>query len=85
MTQFEKQFIGKGSRVKNLDIVRVSITRDTLEELLKGELVHYGDKDYLVFEVAALKEADKYGRTHTAYISKKVVAPEKKKRTAKAK
>jgi len=72
MTQFEKKFIGKGTRVKNLDIVRVTISRDTLEELLKSSLVSYDEKDYLVFELAGLKQQDKYGRTHTAYISQRV-------------
>lgn len=86
MTQFEKNYIGKGTRVKNLDIVRVSISREKLEEILKSELVKYEDNEFLVFEVAALKSHDKYGRTHTAYISKKIVAePKPKRRTAKAK
>ena len=38
-------------------------------------MVDYDGKEYLVFEVASLKEPDQYGKTHTAYISKKVAAP----------
>lgn len=38
-------------------------------------MVDYDGKAYLVFEVAALKEPDQFGKTHTAYISKKVAAP----------
>jgi len=75
MAQFEKTYIGKGSKVRDLDIIRVSISRETLEEILKNHMVDYEGKDYLVFEVAALKEADQYGKTHTAYISKKVETP----------
>lgn len=86
MTQFEKNYIGKGSRVKNLDIIRVSISREKLEEILKNDMVEYDGNEYLVFEIAGLKETDKYGRTHTAYISKKVETEEKpkKRKTVKA-
>jgi hypothetical protein len=35
-------------------------------------MVDYDGNEYLVFEVASLKEPDQYGKTHTAYISKKV-------------
>ena len=35
-------------------------------------MVDYDGNEYLVVEVAALKEPDQYGKTHTAYISKKV-------------
>ncbi|MEX2568219.1 MAG: hypothetical protein WD431_19890 [Cyclobacteriaceae bacterium] len=38
-------------------------------------MVDYDGKEYLVFEVAGLKEPDQYGKTHTAYISKKVAGP----------
>ncbi|EPR71768.1 hypothetical protein [Cyclobacterium qasimii] len=38
-------------------------------------MVDYDGKEYLVFEVASLKEPDQYGKTHTAYISKKVDVP----------
>jgi hypothetical protein len=72
MTTFEKSFIGKGTKVANLDIVRVTISKEKLEELLKTDLVQYDDREFLVFEVAGLKEKDQYGRTHTAYISKRI-------------
>lgn len=85
MATFEKNYIGKGKRVKDLDIIRVSISREKLEEIMKSELVKFQDGEYLVFEVAGLKQKDEYDRTHTAYISKKV-ADEKpsKKRNSKA-
>ena len=75
MSQFEKTYIGKGTQVKDLNIIRVSISKETLEEILKDQMVDYDGNEYLVFEVASLKEPDKYGKTHTAYISKKLVAP----------
>ncbi|WP_158860964.1 hypothetical protein [Lunatibacter salilacus] len=75
MSQFEKTYIGKGTQVKDLDIIRVSISKETLEEILKDHMVDYDGNEYLVFEVASLKEPDQYGKTHTAYISKKVDAP----------
>tara|TARA_R110001599_G_scaffold221395_4_gene420008 strand:+ start:23210 stop:23467 length:258 start_codon:yes stop_codon:yes gene_type:complete len=84
MSQFEKTYIGKGSQVKDLNIIRVSISKETLEEILNDHMVDYDGKEYLVFEVASLKEPDQYGKTHTAYISKKVVGP-KNGKTSKAK
>ena len=59
-------------RFKDLDIIRVSISKKTLEEILNHHMVDYDGNEYLVVEVAALKEPDQYGKTHTAYISKKV-------------
>ena len=75
MSQFEKTYIGKGTQVKDLNIIRVSISKETLEEILKDQMVDYDGNEYLVFEVASLKEPDQFGKTHTAYISKKVAAP----------
>jgi hypothetical protein len=85
MTNFTKSYIGKGTKVQNLDIVRVSISEDKLMELMENELVEYDGKNYLIFEVAALTEKDNYGRTHTAYISKREEAPTpvKAKKSAK--
>lgn len=39
MAQFEKTYIGKGSKVKDLEIVRVSISRENLEQALHDHLV----------------------------------------------
>jgi hypothetical protein len=72
MTTFEKDYIGKGTKMANLDIVRISISREKIEELLKTSMVKYDEREFLVFELASLKEKDNYGRTHTAYISKKI-------------
>jgi len=79
MSQFEKTYIGKRTQVKDLDIIKVSISKEALRKILKDHMVNYDDKEYLVFEVASLKEPDQYGKTHTAYISKKVAAPKERK------
>lgn len=75
MAQFEKIYIGKGTKVQDLDIVRVSISKENLEQILNDHLVEYEGKEYFIFEVAALKEADQYGKTHTVYVSKKSETP----------
>ncbi|SHN34990.1 hypothetical protein SAMN04488057_12427 [Cyclobacterium lianum] len=85
MSQFEKIYIGKGTQVKDLNIIRISISKETLEEILKDHMVDYDSKEYLVFEVASLKEPDQFGKTHTAYISKKVAAPKGGKANKKSK
>ncbi|MEX2592882.1 MAG: hypothetical protein WD426_08905 [Anditalea sp.] len=77
MSQFEKTYIGKGTQIKDLNIIRVSISKETLEETLRDHMVEYEGREYLVFEVAVLKEPDQYGKTHTVYISKKTAAPKK--------
>lgn len=58
MAQFEKTYIGKGTKVQDLDIVRVSISKENLEQALNDHLVEYEGNEYLIFEVAALKEAE---------------------------
>jgi hypothetical protein len=75
MSHFEKIFIGKGSKVNNLDIVRISISKEKLQEMLNSELLSFNGNEYLVFEVAALKETDSYGKSHTAYVSKVESSP----------
>ncbi|MFN3802183.1 hypothetical protein [Belliella pelovolcani] len=84
MNNFQKNYIGKGTKLNNLDIIRVSISREKLEEIMANDMVKYDENEFLVFEVAALQQPDKYKRTHTAYVSKKVVEEPKKKKTTKA-
>ena len=72
MKKFEKKFIGKGSRVKSLEIVRLTISEEALREALENDLTDFKGNKFLVIEVTSLKEADKYGRSHTVYINKKV-------------
>ena len=65
MKSFKKNYIGKGTQVENMDIVKVTLP---VEEVLKFKHEWEGT-EYLTFEVAKMKETDKFGRTHTAYVS----------------
>jgi hypothetical protein len=72
MKKYEKKYIAKGTKVEDYNIVRVSISKDKLQELIETDLIEYEGNEYLVFEIAPLKEADQFGKTHTVYINKKV-------------
>ncbi len=87
MTTFEKHYIGKGTQVENLDIIKIVLPVEGLE---KAVFEMNGIK-YLSFEVAKLRGEDKFGRTHTCYYQSKVSsaipthdeAAEKQKKTDK--
>lgn len=86
MTTFVKNYIGKGKQVNELDIVKVTLK---LEEAQKASFEKDGIT-YIAFEIAKMKEADKFGRTHTCYYQTKETTqdPEptdKKKSKGKAK
>lgn len=63
MKTYKKNFIGKGTQVGTMQIVKVIIP---VAEAAKTIFEKNGVK-YFGFEVAKMKEADKYGRTHTVY------------------
>jgi len=65
---YEKIYIGKGTQVPNLQIAKVTVR---LEEVEKIAYDRDGVK-YVTFEVAKLREPDKFGRSYTCYYSKKV-------------
>ena len=89
MTTFEKHYIGKGTQVENLDIIKIVLPVEGLE---KAVFEMNGVK-YLSFEVAKLRGEDKFGRTHTCYYQCKVSsaiptqdeAAEKQKKSGKKK
>ncbi len=70
MTTFEKHYIGKGTQVENLDIVKVVIPVEFIEEAIFEN--KKDGKKYLSFEVSKLHQEDKFGRTHTCYYQTKV-------------
>ena len=70
MTTFEKHYIGKGTQVENLDIIKIVLPVEGLE---KAVFEKNGVK-YISFEVAKLRGEDKFGRTHTCYYQSKVSA-----------
>ncbi len=68
MTTFEKHYIGKGTQVANLDIVKVVLPVEGLEA---ATFEKEGIK-YISFEIAKMKQPDKFDRTHTCYFQTKV-------------
>ena len=65
---YEKIYIGKGTQVPDLQIAKVTLK---LEEVEKIAYERDGVK-YITFEVAKLREPDKFGRAFTCYYSKRV-------------
>ena len=64
MKTFEKNYVGKGTQVENLNIVKVTLN---VEELLKHKHEYEG-KDCVTIEVAKMQKPDIFDRTHTAYV-----------------
>jgi len=66
MKKYIKNYIGKGTEYTNLEIIKVTLKMDEAESFIY-------EKDgnrYLTFEISKLKEADKFNRTHTCYVTK---------------
>lgn len=64
--KFVKNFIGKGTKVENMDFVKVAICIDDAEPFF----YEYKGKKYLSFEVAQMQKPDEFNKTHTCYVSK---------------
>ena len=86
MTTFEKHYIGKGTQVPNLSIVKVVIPIENIQDAIFEK----DGKEYLSFEIAKLKNPDKFGRDYTCYYQQKVHTedapsnePEKQKKAQK--
>ena len=74
---FKKNYIGKGKEVFT-DVIKVVIPA----EALKNCVFEMEGKKYVSFEIGKMKEADKFGKTHTVYYTTKeeeapAPAPEK--------
>ncbi len=80
MKKYTKSYIGKGTAVKGMDIVKVTLK---VEELLKVTHEFQGVQ-YLTFELAKMQSTDDYGRTHTAYVSVREDAAEEETEADKA-
>ena len=65
MKKYTKSYIGKGTAVAGMEIVKVTLK---VEDLLKVTHEFQG-VEYLTFELAKMQNTDDYGRTHTAYVS----------------
>ena len=80
MKSYKKNYIGKGTQVENMDIVKVTLK---VEEILKYKHEFEG-QDYITLEVAKMQQADKFGRTHTAYVTiREETEEEKPKKSSK--
>ena len=62
MKSYKKNYIGKGTQVENMDIVKVTLK---IEEILKFKHEFEG-QEYITLEIAQMQQPDKFGRTHTA-------------------
>lgn len=88
MKTFKKNYIGKGTQVTNLQIVRATVK---VSEFMKFKYTFEGD-EYVTFEVAKMQNPDQYGRDHTVYCTTQEEVEEenppkqsrKKRETAKA-
>jgi hypothetical protein len=67
MKTFEKKYIGKGrtNKFDQFEIIRCTIpmAQVRLHTYMKG------DKEYITFEIAKLKEPDHFDNTHTLYVN----------------
>lgn len=82
MKSYKKNYIGKGTQVENMDIVKVTLK---VEDVLKYKHEYEGN-DYITFEVAKMQQPDKFDRTHTAYVTIHEETPDEKpakKKTSK--
>ena len=71
MKTFEKIYIGKGKKVGDMNIVKVTLKLDDLLALA----YEYEGTQYVSFEIAQMINPDTFGRTHTVYHSKLVSQP----------
>ena len=65
MSQEERIYVGSGKKASQYDIVNVSICIDDLEK----HIFEYKGKRYAKLTVAAKKETDQYGKTHSVSIN----------------
>ena len=65
MKKYQKKYLGKGIKVENMDIVRITLK---MEDVMLNKY-NYEGRDFITFELAQLQQPDKFGRTHTAYVS----------------
>jgi hypothetical protein len=66
MKKFVKNYIGKGTKVEGLEIIKVSMK---ISDILK--YAHkYNDEDYISLEVAKLQTPDNFGHDYTVYVNR---------------
>lgn len=82
MTKFEKIYVGKGTMPQEgMEIIRFTIKMEALEQLV----YEYEGEKMVTLEVAKMKQADNYDRTHTVYGTVKNTVPTPQKNKGKGK
>ncbi len=71
MKSYKKNYIGKGTKHETMDIVKVTLR---VEDVLNYQHEYNGEQ-YISFEVARMQNTDKFGRTHTAYVTTREEEP----------
>ena len=74
MQKEEKIYVGSGKKVKDYDLVNISIC---LDDKIKPYIYEYKGKKYINLSVGAKKEVDQYGKSH--YVAINTYKPDEKK------
>ena len=72
----EKIYVGSGKRVKDYDMINITINLTKLSQEGKEFFFEYDGNKYAKLNVVGMKETNEYGKTH--YIAVDTFKPEKK-------
>jgi hypothetical protein len=75
-TTTEKIYVGSGKRVKDFDMVNITINLTKLSQEGKEFFFEYDGNKYAKLNVVGKKETDDYGKTH--YVAVDTFKPEAK-------
>ena len=67
MKTYKKNYIGKGKKVAELDIVKITCKLEDLQNF--AYCYKDGVEEYVTFEVAKMKKPDNFGRDYTVYVN----------------
>ncbi|MCK9404403.1 MAG: hypothetical protein M0Q26_13515 [Chitinophagaceae bacterium] len=68
MKTFKKTYLGKGKKIQNLRIVKVTCRLEDLQSIAYD----FEGTNYVTFEIAQMMKPDGFGRTHTCYYRQEV-------------
>lgn len=68
MKTFRKIYLGKGRKIQNLPIVKITCKLENLQSIAYD----FEGTDYVTFEIAQMLKPDQFGRTHTCYYRKAI-------------
>ena len=79
---YKKNYIGKGKRNENFNsIVKFTFALEDLEAVA----YEYEGRMYVSVETTQMKQADKFGRTHTAWVTETAESKEAPEKTPRKK